>query len=149
MSIVEQVNADIKAAMLAKERGKLDALRAIKSALMMEATKGSDSNVDDDLATKVIMKLHKQRKEAAEIYEQQGREDLQSEEMAQAEVLQTYLPKPMSEADLKTALEAIIAEVGATGPQDMGKVMGKASGALAGKADGKTISTMVKQLLAG
>ncbi len=149
MSIVEQVNADIKTAMLAKERAKLDALRAIKSALMLEATKGSNSEVDDELATKVIMKLHKQRKEAAEIYAEQGREDLESEEIAQAEVLQTYLPQPMAEADLKAALEAIIAEVGATGPQDMGKVMGKASGALAGKADGKAISTMVKQLLAG
>ncbi|MDA0714526.1 MAG: GatB/YqeY domain-containing protein [Bacteroidetes bacterium] len=149
MSIVEQVNADIKTAMLAKERAKLDALRAIKSALMLEATKGSNSEVDDELATKVIMKLHKQRKEAAEIYAEQGREDLESVEIAQAEVLQTYLPQPMAEADLKAALEAIIAEVGATGPQDMGKVMGKASGALAGKADGKAISTMVKQLLAG
>ena len=114
---------------------------------MIEATKEAGATVDDDLATKVIMKLHKQRKEAADIYEQQGREDLHKEEMDQAAILEEYLPKQLSPEELKARLTTIIAAVGASGPQDMGKVMGKASAELAGLSDGKTISNMVKEML--
>jgi len=147
MSLVEQINADIKAAMIAKERDKLDALRAVKSALLLEATKGGDNSVDDALATKVMMKLHKQRVEAAEIYKEQGRDDLERDERVQADVIAAYLPEPMSPEELKGKVAAVIQEVGATGMQDMGKVMGKATAALAGKADGKAISAVVRELL--
>jgi len=147
MSLVEQINADIKAAMIAKERDKLDALRAVKSALLLEATKGGDSSVDDALATKVMMKLHKQRVEAAAIYKEQGRDDLERDERVQADVIAAYLPEPMSPEELKGKVAAVIQEVGATGMQDMGKVMGKATAALAGKADGKAISAVVRELL--
>jgi len=147
MSLVEQINADIKAAMIAKERDKLDALRAVKSALLLEATKGGDNSVDDALATKVMMKLHKQRVEAAAIYKEQGRDDLERDERVQADVIAAYLPEPMSPEELKGKVAAVIQEVGATGMQDMGKVMGKATAALAGKADGKAISAVVRELL--
>jgi len=147
MSIVEKINADIKTAMLAREKERLNVLRAIKSALMLEATKALGTEVDDDTAIKIMMRLQKQRKEAAEIYEQQGREDLMKEELDQSAVLEDYLPKQLSEEELTKRLQAIIAEVGASGPQDMGKVMGKASTDLAGLADGRTISTAVKKLL--
>ncbi len=147
MAIVDQINSDIKAAMLAKEREKLDALRAIKSALMLEATKGSDSAVSDETATKVMMKLHKQRMDAAEIYKEQGRDDLLADEMSQAEVIQAYLPEPMSEDEVEEIVKRIISEVGASSMADMGKVMGKASAELSGKADGKLISGFVRKIL--
>ena len=147
MDLKEKIDADIKAAMLARDKVRLETLRSIKSAFMLEATKEAGATVDDDLATKVIMKLHKQRKEAAEIYEQQGREDLHKEEMDQAVILEEYLPKQLSPEELKARLTTIIAAVGASGPQDMGKVMGKASAELAGLSDGKTISNMVKEML--
>lgn len=147
MGVVDQINADIKAAMLAKEREKLDALRAIKSALMLEATKGADSAVSDETATKVMMKLHKQRMDAAEIYKEQGREDLLADEMSQADVIQAYLPEPMSEDKVAEIVQRIVTEMGATSMADMGKVMGKASAELAGKADGKLISGIVRKIL--
>jgi hypothetical protein len=147
MDLKEKIDADIKAAMLARDKVRLETLRSIKSAFMLEATKEAGAKVDDELATKVIMKLHKQRKEAAEIYEQQGREDLHKEEMDQAVILEEYLPKQLSPEELKARLTTIIAAVGASGPQDMGKVMGKASAELAGLSDGKTISNMVKEML--
>ena len=147
MDLKEKIDADIKAAMLARDKVMLETLRSIKSAFMIEATKEAGATVDDDLATKVIMKLHKQRKEAADIYEQQGREDLHKEEMDQAAILEEYLPKQLSPEELKARLTTIIAAVGASGPQDMGKVMGKASAELAGLSDGKTISNMVKEML--
>ena len=147
MDLKEKIDADIKAAMLARDKVRLETLRSIKSAFMIEATKEAGATVDDDLATKVIMKLHKQRKEAADIYEQQGREDLHKEEMDQAAILEEYLPKQLSPEELKARLTTIIAAVGASGPQDMGKVMGKASAELAGLGDGKTISNMVKEML--
>jgi uncharacterized protein YqeY len=147
MDLKEKIDADIKAAMLARDKVRLETLRSIKSAFMIEATKEAGATVDDDLATKVIMKLHKQRKEAADIYEQQGREDLHKEEMDQAAILEEYLPKQLSPEELKARLTTIIAAVGASGPQDMGKVMGKASAELAGLSDGKTISNMVKEML--
>ncbi|NNC82828.1 MAG: GatB/YqeY domain-containing protein [Flavobacteriales bacterium] len=147
MSIVDQINADIKSAMLAKERDKLDALRAVKSALLLEATKGSDSEVSDEVATKVMMKLQKQRLDAAAIYKEQGRDDLLEDEMKQAEVIASYLPEPMSEDEVEAEVRKIIAEVGATSMADMGKVMGKATAALSGKADGKVISGIVRKIL--
>jgi len=149
MTIVEQINADIKKAMLAKEREKLDALRAIKSALMMEATKDGNSEVDDATATKIIMKLHKQRMDAAEIYKEQGREDLLADEVAQAGVIQDYLPEPMDESKVEEIVKRIISESGATSMADMGKVMGLASAELSDKADGKLISGIVRKVLAG
>lgn len=147
MSIANQINADIKSAMLAKERDKLDALRAIKSALLMEATKGGDSDVSDEVATKVMMKLHKQRMDAAAIYKEQGREDLYADEAAQAEVIQAYLPEPMSEAEVEEVVKKVVAELGATSMAQMGQVMGKASAELSGKADGKLISGIVRKIL--
>jgi uncharacterized protein YqeY len=147
MNVTEQINADIKQAMLAKQRDKLDALRAIKSALMMEATKSADSNVDDELATKVIAKLLKQRMDAAEIYKTQGREDLFADEISQAEVIKAYLPEPMSESEVEEIVMKIIADTGASSMADMGKVMGQATAAVNGKADGKLISTLVRKAL--
>jgi len=149
MDLTEKINSDIKAAMLAKEKEKLNALRAIKSALLLEATKGGDAGIDEETGIKILQKLHKQRMEAADIYRGQNREDLLAEEMLQAEVIATYLPKPLSPEELEAAVKEIVAQVGAAGPGDMGKVMGVASKQLAGKTDGKSISEMVKKVLAG
>ena len=147
MSIVDQINGDIKQAMLAKERDKLDALRAIKSALMLEATKGSGSEVSDETAIKLISKLYKQRIDAADIYREQGREDLLADEVQQADVIKAYMPEQMSEEEVENVVRRIIAEVGATSIADMGKVMGKATGELGAKADGKMISGIVRKVL--
>lgn len=148
MGFMEQINADIKAAMLAKEKEKLAALRDVKSKLLLEATaSGGDGQVSDAVAAKVVMKLHKQRMDTHQLYVEQGREDLAAEEKFQADVIATYLPEMMSEDEIKKEAEAAIAQVGASGPQDMGKVMGILSGKLAGKADGKLIATVVKSLL--
>jgi len=149
MDLTEKINSDIKAAMLAKEKEKLNALRAIKSALLLEATKGGDAGIDEETGIKILQKLHKQRMEAADIYRGQNREDLLAEEMLQAEVIATYLPKPLSPEELEAAVKEIVAQVGAAGPGDVGKVMGVASKQLAGKTDGKSISEMVKKVLAG
>lgn len=147
MSITDQINSDIKQAMLAKERDRLDALRAIKSALMLEATKGTDSEVSDETAIKLMSKLYKQRIDAADIYREQGREDLLADEVQQAEVIKAYLPEQMSEEEVETVVRRIISETGATSMADMGKVMGKATGELSGKADGKLISGIVRKVL--
>lgn len=147
MSIVDQINGDIKQAMLAKEREKLDALRAIKSALMLEATKGGDSAVQDDVAIKLMTKLYKQRMDAADIYKEQGREDLLADELSQAEVIKAYLPEQMSEEAVEKVVRRIIEETGASSMADMGKVMGKATAELSGKADGKLISGLVRKIL--
>lgn len=146
MSFVDQINADIKAAMLAKEKEKLAALRDIKSKLMLEATSGN-GEVTDATAMKIVMKLHKQRIETFELYSKEGREDLAAEEKYQADVIANYLPKMLSEDEVRAEAAEAIASVGASGPQDMGKVMGILSGKLAGKADGKMIADMVKALL--
>lgn len=146
MSFVERINADIKSAMLAKEKEKLAALRDIKSKLLLEATSGA-GEVSDEAAMKIVMKLHKQRMETYELYVQQGRNDLAEEEKYQAEVIEAYLPEMMSEEDIRTAAAEAIAASGASGPQDMGKVMGILTKSLAGKADGKVISNVVKALL--
>ena len=143
---MEQISADIKAAMLSKDKDKLSVLRDIKSKLMLENTSGT-GEVTDAAAMKIVMKLHKQRTETYQLYMEQNREDLASEEKFQAEILETYLPKMMTEAEVAAEVSAAIAQTGASGPQDMGKVMGILSGKLAGKADGKMIASLVKQQL--
>ncbi len=145
MSLEEKINADIKAAMLAKEAQKLEALRAIKSAILLIKTSGEANNPDAEI--KALQKMVKQRKETAEIYQKQNRPDLAEVELAQAAVIEKYLPAQMSEDEIREALKQIIAQVGAASPADMGKVMGVATKELSGKADGKTISAIVKQLL--
>ena len=146
MSFAEQINADIKAAMLAKEKEKLAALRDIKSKLMLEATSGNGEVSEAD-AMKIVMKLHKQRMETYDLYIKEGREDLAKDEKDQAEVIEAYLPKMLSADEVRAEVESAIAATGAAGPQDMGKVMGLLSSKLAGKADGKLIAETVKSLL--
>lgn len=149
MGIVEQINTDVKAAMKARESEKLAALRAIKAALLLEATKeGGDGSVSQEAGAAILQKLYKQRKDAAKIYVEQGREDLAEEESFQAAVIEKYLPEQMSEEEVRKVVEAVVEKVGATGPQDMGKVMGPVMGQLKGKADGGLISSVVKQVLA-
>lgn len=148
MSLQEQINNDIKQAMLAKEKDRLAALRAVKSALLLAATeKGAEGEVSDEAGLKVLQKLVKQRKESAEIYVGQGRQDLADEEIAQAKVIEAYLPEQMSSEEIEAEVKAVIDQMGAAGPQDMGKVMGPVMGKLSGKADGKEISAIVKKLL--
>ena len=147
MSLANQINGDIKQAMLAKDKEKLAALRAVKSEILLEATKGGETEVSDDTALKIIQKLVKQRKDSSSIFIEQGRDDLAKDELFQIEVLSVYLPEQMSEDDVRKAVQEVIAQVGAAGPQDMGKVMGPIMGKLNGKADGKLISTLVKEEL--
>ena len=150
MSLKAQIEGDIKKAMLAKQKDELKALRAIKSMILLSETeKGAEGDLSADAEMKLLMKAVKQRKDSASIYQEQGRDDLYSIEMAEVAVIEKYLPKQMSEEELRAELKVIIDQVGAKGPQDMGKVMGMASKALAGKADGKTISTIVKSILSG
>lgn len=134
--------------MLAKDKDRLAALRDIKSKLLLEATSGNGGEVTDDVANKIIMKLHKQRMETCELYKQQNREDLASEELAQAKVLEEYLPKMLSDDEIRAVVSAKIAAVGASGPSDMGKVMGPVNAELAGRADGKRVAELVKEALA-
>ena len=147
MSFTEKINTDIKKAMLAKDKEKLAVLRDIKSKLLLEATSGN-GEASDETAIKICVKLHKQRMETYEIYKTQGREDLAADELFQAQVIEGYLPKMMSEDEVRAEVVAAITSTGAAGPQDMGKVMGVLSGKLAGKADGKLIATLVKESLA-
>ena len=144
-SLEEKINADIKSAMLAKDAAKLEALRAVKSAILLLKT--SPEGLNDDTEMKALLKMVKQRKETAELYVSQNRKDLADVELSQAAVIEAYLPQQMSEADVKAEVANIISSLGATSPADMGKVMGVASKQLAGKADGKLISTIVKELL--
>ncbi len=148
MNLADQINEDIKTAMKGGDKEKLMALRDIKSKILLEATKDGSSEVTDDKVMSILSKLNKQRMESIEIFKSQGREDLVEEEQKQAAVIQAYLPQPMSAEELEKAVKEIIAQVGATGPGDMGKVMGVASKSLSGKADGKAISEMVKACLA-
>ncbi|NBC83731.1 MAG: GatB/YqeY domain-containing protein [Bacteroidetes bacterium] len=148
MSISTQINDDLKTAMKAKDKDSLEALRSVKSALHLAKTeKGQDYQLTDEEELKVLQKLHKQRKDAADVYKSQNRDDLYIKEMTEAQVIERYLPEPMSEEELTRQLEGIITRVGAGSPQEMGKVMGVATKELAGKADGKTISSKVKELL--
>jgi uncharacterized protein YqeY len=145
MTFEEKINNDIKIAMLAKESKKLEVLRAIKNVVIILKT--SPEGISDDAIMKTIQKEVKKRKEAADIFKQQNRADLAEVELYQAGVMETYLPKQMSEEEIKTEVTKIIAQVGANSPADMGKVMGAASKALAGKADNKLVSQFVKELL--
>ncbi|MDD3077682.1 MAG: GatB/YqeY domain-containing protein [Paludibacter sp.] len=146
--LFEQISADIKTAMLAREKVTLEALRGIKKEFLEAKTaKGSDGTLHDDVAIKILQKMIKQRKESAEIYASQNRQDLAENELAESTVIERYLPAQMSDAELEAEVAAIIAQVGAAGPQDMGKVMGVASKQLAGKTEGKLIADKVKTLL--
>lgn len=147
MSLTEKINNDIKAAMKAREKDKLAALRDIKSKLLLEATSGGDGNVDEATENKVVMKLYKQRMDTYDLYVKEGREDLAADEKFQADIIKAYMPEMMSEEEVRKVVADKIAAVGATGPQDMGKVMGPIMGQLNGKADGKLISTIVKEEL--
>ena len=149
MNLFDQVSSDIKAAMLAKDKVRLETLRGIKKEFLEAKTaKGGNGELADDAATKILVKMVKQRKETAAIYTEQNRPELSQNELAEAAVIEEYLPKQMSEEELTEALKAIIAQVGASSAKDMGKVMGVASKQLAGKAEGRTISAKVKELLA-
>jgi uncharacterized protein len=149
MSLAEKINNDIKQAMLAKDKRKLEALRAIKSGLLLLKT-GKDTSsgeIPESVEMQLLQKLVKQRREAAEIYNSKGREDLAEEETFQAGIIEQYLPQQMDDEELKKVVQEIIAEAGASSVKDMGKVMGVASRKLAGKADNKKISLIVKELL--
>lgn len=148
MALQDNITASLKEAMKAKDTLKLEALRAIKSALLLEQTSGGQSgDLSEEQEIKLLQKLVKQRKDSATIFREQNREDLAAPEEAQAAVIQDFLPAQMSETEIEAEVVAIIESLGATGMQDMGKVMGQASQRMAGKADGKTISTIVKQKL--
>ncbi len=149
MTLTEQINADVKEAMKAREKEKLAALRAIKSALMLEATKDGSGEVSEEAGMKILQKLYKQRKDAAALYQEQGRDDLLHDEVFQADIIEAYLPAQMSEDEIAVVVKEIIAKTGASSPADMGKVMGAAMGQLSGKADGKIISMLVKKHLLG
>lgn len=148
MTLEDKINADIKAAMLAKEKEKLEALRAVKSAVLLAKTdKGASGDLAGDAELKLLQKLVKQRKEAADIYIQQNRKDMADVELFQAAVIEKYLPAQMSEEEIKAVIARIITETGAQSQKDMGKVMGAATKELAGKADGKLVAQIVKELL--
>jgi len=146
MTLTERINNDIKEAMKAREQDKLAALRDIKSKLLLEATSGA-GDVSEEAGNRIVMKLHKQRIETHDLFVQQGRQDLADVEKFQAEIIAKYLPEMMSEDDIRKAVKAKIGAVGATGPQDIGKVMGPLSAEFKGKADGKLISQIVKEEL--
>lgn len=146
MAFIDQINADIKAAMLAREKEKLEALRDIKSKLMLEAKSGS-GEVSDETSMKIVVKLYKQRIETYDLYMKEGREDLAKDEKIQSDVIKTYMPEMMSEEEIKKEVAEVIQSTGASGPQDMGKVMGVLTKKLAGKADGKIIANTVRSLL--
>jgi uncharacterized protein YqeY len=149
MSLKQQIDNDIKAAMLAKNKEELTALRSVKSMILLaETDKGSTGEISTDVEMKLLTKAAKQRKESAEIFLKEGRNDLAQKEQFELDVINRYLPKQMTEEEVAAELKKIIEQVGAKGPQDMGKVMGTATKQLAGKADGKMISELVKKILA-
>ena len=148
MTLFDKINDEIKTAMKAREKEKLEALRNIKK-VMIEAksSKGAGSELSDDEALKIISKLAKQGRDSAELYKEQGREDLYSQEMAQVEVYESFLPSKLSDEELTAAVRSLIIKTGASSMKDMGKVMGAASKELAGKAEGKDIAAKVKNML--
>ena len=149
MNLFDQVSEDIKKAMLAREKVCLEALRGAKKEFLEAKTaKGANGELTDEAATKILVKMVKQRKESAKIYVDNNRPELAENELAEAAVLEEYLPKQLSAEELEKEITAIISETGATGPKEMGKVMGVASKRLAGRAEGRAISEMVKNLLA-
>lgn len=148
MNLFDKVSEDIKKAMLARDKVRLEALRGAKKEFLEAKTaKGANGELSDENATKIIVKMVKQRKESAKIYQENSRQELADNELAEAAVLEEYLPKQLSAEELDNKLKAIIAETGATGPREMGKVMGVASKRLAGRAEGRAISEAVKKLL--
>ena len=148
MSLRATIDNDIKKAMLAKNKEELEALRSIKSMILLaETEKGGSGEISADAENKILMKAAKQRKESAEIFQKENRTDLAEREIFQLNIINRYLPEQLSPEEVKSAIQKIIDETGAKGPQDMGKVMGVVTKALAGKADGKQISEIVKQLL--
>ena len=148
MEMFDRISNDIKEAMKAKDKVRLETLRNIKKVFLEAKTApGANDTLTDDAAMKIMQKLVKQGKDSAALYTEQGRSDLAEAELAQVAVIETYLPKQMSAEELEAALKAIIAEVGAEGPKDMGKVMGTATKKLAGLAEGRAISAKVKELL--
>ena len=148
MALFDRISNDIKGAMLAKDKVRLETLRGIKKEFLEAKTaKGADGTLTDDQATKIMAKMVKQRKETAQIYAEQNRPELAENELAEAAVIEEYLPKQLSDEELTARLKEIIAQTGATSAKEMGKVMGVASKALAGQADGKVISAKVRELL--
>ncbi len=147
MSLEQKINNDLKEAMKAKDQVRLRGIRAVKSAIMLLKTDGSGKEIDEATEIKLLQKLIKQRKDSLEIFEKQNREDLAIKEREEIEVIEKYLPEQMSAEELESALKEIINQTGATSMKDMGKIMGMASQKFAGKADGKTISGLVKKLL--
>lgn len=148
MGLKQKIETDIKKAMLAKDQDALRALRSIKSLILLaETEKGSKGDLTEEKEMQLLSKAVKQRKESIEVFEKQGRDDLAANERAELEVINRYLPQPMSEAELEAAVQQIVRETKAVGMQDMGKVMGVATKELAGKADGKMIAQVVKQIL--
>ena len=148
MNLFDVVSEDIKKAMLARDKVKLEALRGVKKEFLEAKTApGANGELTDEVATKILVKMVKQRKDSAQIYADNGRQELAETELAQAKAIEEYLPKQLTEEELEAELKAIIAETGAQGPKEMGKVMGVASKRLAGRAEGKAISAKVKELL--
>ena len=149
MDLFDKISADIKSAMLAKDKVRLEALRGVKKEFLEAKTaKGGDGTLSDDAAMKILVKMVKQRRESARIYEEQNRPELVANELAEVAVIEDYLPKQLSDEELTAELKKIIEQVGATSAKEMGKVMGVASKALAGRADGRANSAKVKELLA-
>ena len=150
MSLEQKIMSDLKTAMLAKDEKALRSLRAIKAAILLAKTsEGAGGELKEDDEIKLLQKLVKQRKDSLEIFQQQNRTDLAQIEQEEIEIIEKFLPKQLSADELKSEVTAIISDVGASSPADMGKVMGAATKKLAGKADGKTISALVKELLSG
>ena len=147
MSIQNLISEDIKKAMLAREVDKLAALRSVKAAILLEASKDGSSEISDDIALKIIIKLVKQRKDSAQIYKEQNRHDLESDELKQLEYLELYLPEQLSKDKIEIIITKIIVDINASSMKDMGRVMGLASKELGGKADGKLIAHIVKEKL--
>ena len=147
MALEQHIQKDIMEAMKTHDTVRLNAVRAIKSEILLAKTSSTEHELEDSDVMKLIQKLVKQRKESAEMYVQAGRQELADNELAEAKFMESYLPKALSEDEVRNMLKQIIAEVGASSPKDMGKVMGAATKRLAGQADGRTISTIVKELL--
>jgi len=147
MSIFDKINEDIKQAMKAKEKEKLEALRAVKSAFLLAKTETGNDELSEEKEIQIVQKLVKQRRDSADIYKEQNRMDLYEPENFQAEVIAKYLPEQLSEEEITIVVKETITELNAEGMKDMGKVMGSVNKKLAGKADGKTISVIVKGLL--
>ncbi|MCB0583801.1 MAG: GatB/YqeY domain-containing protein [Phaeodactylibacter sp.] len=147
MSLEERITQDLKEAMKAKDQAALRGIRAVKAAILLEKTSGAKHELNEDMEMKILQKLVKQRKDSLDIYEKQGREDLAQTEREEIEVIERYLPKQLSTDELRAEIKKIVDEVGADSMKDMGKVMGAAQKKLAGKADGKTMSGIVRELL--